>query len=81
MTRELYLELRRRNDAVLLYEYYKEKFDAKKHHPFLSHTEFFTYLPLWGDMNEIFQKITSALDEEFKVMKLTDPEGKIINYI
>jgi len=81
MTRELYLELRRRNDAVLLYEYYKEKFDAKKHKPFLSHMEFFTYLPLWGDMNEIFQRITSTLDEEFKVMKLTDPEGRIINYI
>lgn len=81
MTREQYLDLRRRNDAILLYEIYKEKFDSQKHKPFLSHMEFFTFLPLWGDVNEIYQKTTSTLDDEFKVRKLINKDGQIINFI
>lgn len=81
MTRELYLVFRRQSSPVILYEWYKEKFDANKHHPFLNHSEFFTYLSLWGNVNEIYKKTVSKLDEQFNVVVIMNSKGEIINYV
>lgn len=81
MTKELYLTYRNQNNAAILYEWYKEKFDSVKHQPFLSFNEFFVYLPMWGDVNNIYQKITQILDEKFSIRKLINSNGELINYI
>jgi hypothetical protein len=36
---------------------------------------------MWGDINNIYQKITQILDEKFSIRKLMNSNGEIINYI
>ena len=46
MTKEQYIQTKTSNPLKVIYEFYKEKFDNKKHKPFLSHNEFYHYIQI-----------------------------------
>lgn len=64
----------------LLYEYYKEKFDPKKHNPFLNEIEFFSYIQISRlNLHETFIKVANYYDSYFNVVTVLDEKGNIIN--
>lgn len=81
MTKGEYLSYRQQGALNLVYEYYKEKFNANKHTPFLSPQEFATFLPMVMDVNRVFEKVVRHYDGVFNVVELRDREGKIIKML
>jgi len=85
MTKEEYLYLRNtRNTAEIVYEFYKEGFDAKKHKPFLVKEEFFVSMSQWeeGGFGQIFvPSVLSYYDCKFEIMRIDNKTGQTIRYL
>lgn len=78
MTREQYLMMREKQNFNIIFEYYKEKFDLKKHTPFLQIEQLAQLLPMFGNINVVFDNCCKYYDEKFNVTILSDKNG---NYI
>lgn len=78
MTKEQYLSYKKTNQMKVIYEYYKEKFDSKKHHPFLTEQEFFPYIQINRDLNETYIKVVNYYDSYFNVVTILDEQGNAI---
>ena len=81
MTKSEYIAYRQQGALNVVYEYYKEKFNANKHTPFLSPQEFSTFLPMVMDVNKVFERVVKHYDQKFNVMELRDKEGRLIKMI
>jgi len=78
MTREQYIQMRNNGNFNIVYEYYKEFFNYDKHSPFLSIEQLAQTLPMFGDINLIFEKCCRYYNEKFNVVDLRNKEGQII---
>jgi hypothetical protein len=78
MTREQYIQMKNNGNFNIVYEFYTEMFDRSKHSPFLSIEQLAQTLPMFGDINLIFDKCCRHYDEKFKVIIVKDKDGKII---
>jgi hypothetical protein len=83
MTREQYITLRSDpNGANLLYQHYANNFDKTKHAGnMLGFQECLIYLQMWGNLNEIFQKLRDEYDAKFEIVILSDADGNIIKFL
>ena len=81
MTKEQYFKRVQTNQGAIMYEMYKEKFDEKKHKPFLQGDEFMTYLRMSGMMNQAFEAACSYYEQKFNINKLFDKQGKLIRFV
>jgi predicted N-acyltransferase len=80
MTKQEYIQTKTSNAVMIVYEFYKEKFDHKKHRPFLTEQEFFPYIQMSMDLNNLFVSIQSYYDQKFNVTTILDNRGNIITY-
>ena len=81
MTREQYIMLRNRGDFNIVYEYYKELFDPKKHKPFFSIEELIQLLPMNFNVNVIMDKCVRHFDQKFEIKVLSDKNGNIVKIL
>jgi len=83
MTKEQYITLRSdANAANLIYYHYTINFDSKIHKGnMLGFQECLIYLQMWGNLNEIFQKLREMYDVKFGIIILADANGNIIKYL
>jgi len=85
MSKEEYLQLRNtRNTAEIMYEFYKEGFDAEKHKPFLVKEEFFVGMSQWeaGGFGQIFvPSVLSYFDSKFGIIKMSNKDGQIMKFL
>lgn len=83
MTREQYITLRSdANAANLIYQHYANNFDSTKHKGnMLGFQECLIYLQMWGNLNEIFQKLRDEYDAKFEIITLSDANGNLIKYL
>jgi hypothetical protein len=83
MTKEQYITLRSdANAANLIYQHYVNSFDSDVHKGnMLGFQECLIYLQMWGNLNEIFQKLRDAYDAKFGIIILADANGNIIKYL
>jgi len=81
LTRETYLEWRNKNSPDMVYEFYKEHFDSKKHKPFLDIQEFFQYFQMWPSANEAYQMVVDYYDVQFNVLRVPNKQGQYFLYI
>jgi hypothetical protein len=65
---------------AIIYKYYFEKFDSKKHNPLLSEQEFYTYIQMTLDVNKIAIKVLNYYDQYYSVTTIFDKEGNVISY-
>ena len=79
MTKENYLQLRNNNHQLLLYEYYKEKFNKDRHSLFLNINDFIRTLQLWGDINFIFRNVCKYYNNKFDIVEVFDKKGNLIS--
>lgn len=75
-----YIQNRTANNLKIVYEYYKEKFDSKKHSPFLSEREFYHYIRMIPDLDTLYIKICNYYDGIYNVITILDPNGNIITF-
>lgn len=78
MTRDEYIAIRK-DIAHVLYEYYREHFDDKKHRPLLHPAEFFKYITHWGHADFAIEKALTHYDAKFEVLIAKDQHGNIIS--
>lgn len=81
MTREEYLAFRNTNPAMVLYQYYVEKFDDTKHKPRLNFNELFIYLRMWTNVDLLIDKIIKEYDVTFSTTFVIDKHGNYIKMI
>lgn len=82
MTRNEYLVYRGSNSLNIVYQYYCEKFNQKKHSPLLSANSLVQYLSATGyDINEIMGKCLDYFDQKFSIITLMDRNNRIIKFI
>tara|TARA_R110000868_G_scaffold334455_1_gene595166 strand:+ start:1353 stop:1607 length:255 start_codon:yes stop_codon:yes gene_type:complete len=83
MTKEQYITLRSdANAANLIYQHYANNFDSTIHKGnMLGFHECLTYLQMWGNLHEIFQKLKAIYDVKFEIVILADANGNIIKYL
>jgi len=80
MKKQEYINLKKTNTMALIYKYYFEKFDSKKHKPLLSEQEFYTYIQMTSDLNQIAVKVLNHYDQYYSVTTIFDKEGNVISY-
>ena len=78
MTREQYIMMRKNGNFNVIYEFYKDHFSSNEHHPFLSIEQLAQTLPMFGDVNLIFEKCCRYYDEKFKLVIVKDKDGKVM---
>lgn len=81
MTREQYIQMRLNGNFNVIHQYYSEKFDHSKHSPFLGIMELARLLPMWTDVNALFEKVCRYYDEKFNVRVLSDKNGNVIKIL
>lgn len=69
------------NSLQIAYEYYKEKFDSRKHKPFLGPQEFFVYFQMCMDVQKAYEKVCNYYDDKFKIVLLKDKNGNFIAFL
>lgn len=80
MNKSDYLYYRKINPMKVIYEFYKEKFDTKKHKTFLSEGEFYTYIQANYDINSLYTQVTKYYDNHFSVITIMDDKGNILSF-
>ena len=80
MTREEYIKYRNEGSPAPFYEYYKEKFDEKKHKEFLQANDFFQYMNMWPGVQSAFNLLLAHYDTKWNVIKIQDKQGNLIRY-
>jgi hypothetical protein len=79
MTKQEYIQCKKTNQMKILYEYYKEKFNPKKHNPFLTEEEFFPYIQISRlNLHETLIKVVNHYDSYYNVVTILDEQGNII---
>ena len=81
MTKEQYITLRANNALDVIYQYYREHHNKDKHIGPLGVQEFFIYLNMWGNIQQIAEKVINHYDQKFNVVVLSDNKGNIIKYL
>ena len=81
MTKEQYFHDVQFNHGNVLYSMYKEKFDEKKHKPFLQFDQFLMYIQMSGIMHMAFERACQHYEQKFGINKLYDKNGKLIRFV
>jgi hypothetical protein len=81
MTREQYLMMRQGGNFNIVYEFYKENFDQSKHKPFLGIQELAQLLPMFGNIDVIFETCCKHYDQKFNVVRVSDKNGNLIKLV
>jgi hypothetical protein len=81
MTKEQYITLRTNNALDVIYHYYREHHNIGKHLGPLDVQEFFIYLNMWGNIQQIAERVISHYDQKFNLVQLLDKNGNIIKYL
>ena len=72
MTKQDYIKLKKADPMAVMYEFYKERFDSKRHKVMLSRTEFNVYAPMYMDLDRAYANTISHYDNKFNVVELRD---------
>jgi len=81
MTKEQYIHLRQINSMDVIYTYYREHHNKDVHLGPFGIQEFFIYLNMWGNMQQIAERVITHYDQKFDLVLLSDANGKIIKYL
>jgi hypothetical protein len=80
MTRQEYLQLRQSSPISILYEKYKEHFEATntRNCPFLNQHDFLSLMQTRLDINMLLNAVIKEYDEEFNIVFLFDKSGNLL---
>lgn len=65
----------------IIYAYYREHHNKDVHLGLFGIQEFFIYLNMWGNIQQIAEKVINHYDQKFNLVILLDAKGNIIKYL
>lgn len=81
MTKEEYFHNVQYNQGAILYSMYKEKFDEKRHKPFLQFQQFLMTMQMSGMFNTYLQVACAHYEQKLGINKLFDKDGRLIAFV
>ena len=81
MTKEQYIQIRLSDERRLIYHFYKERFDGKKHKPFLDENTVLNLLMTFGSFNRVLEDITHHYAVKFGTTEVYDPSGRLFKIL
>jgi hypothetical protein len=80
MTRQEYIQLRQSSPISILYEKYKEHFEATntRNCPFLNQHDFLSLMQTRLDINMLLNTVVKEYDEDFNIVFLFGKDGKLL---
>ena len=81
MERSTYIKIKSEAPLQLVYELYKERFDSTKHNVFLNQNDFYRFIQMWNNLNNLCHQAIEYYDAKFGIVTLTDKDGKVLKYM
>ena len=81
MTKEQYQHCLQYDKGQILYSMYQEKFDSKKHHPFLQFQQFMMYMQMSGMLSQYFDRACQHYEQKFGLNRLYGSDGTLIAFV
>jgi hypothetical protein len=81
MTKEQYQHCVQYDHGQILYSMYQEKFDSKKHHPFLQFQQFMLCMQMSGMLSTYFERACQYYEQKFGINRLYSKDGTLIAFV
>jgi hypothetical protein len=81
MERSTYIKIKSEAPLQLVYELYKERFDSSKYNVFLNQNDFYRFIQMWNNINNLCHQAIEHYDREFEIVTLADKDGKVLKYM
>jgi hypothetical protein len=81
MERSTYIKIKSEAPLQLVYELYKERFDSTKHNLFLNQNDFYRFIQMWNNINNLCHQAIEHYDAKFEIITLMDKDGKPLKYM
>ena len=81
MERSTYIKIKSEAPLQLVYELYKERFDDNGTNIFLNHNDFYRFIQMWNNINNLCHQAIEHYDAKFEIITLMDKDGKPLKYM
>ena len=81
MERSTYIKIKSEAPLQLVYELYKERFDSNKYSLFLNQNDFYRFIQMWNNLNNLCHQAIEYYDAKFEIITLADKDGKVLKYM
>jgi|TARA_R110000868_G_scaffold14285_9_gene66421 hypothetical protein len=81
MEKSTYIKIKSEAPLQLVYELYKERFDSNKYSLFLNQNDFYRFIQMWNNLNNLCHQAIEYYDTKFEIVTLADKDGKALKYM
>lgn len=81
MTKEQYQHCLQYDKGQILYSMYQEKFDPKKHHPFLQFQQFMMYMQMSGMLAQYFERACQYYEQKLGLNRLYSKNEELLRFV
>ena len=81
MEKSTYIKIKSEAPLQLVYELYKERFDDNGTNIFLNHNDFYRFIQMWNNINNLCHQAIAYYDAKFEIVTLMDKDGKHLKYM
>jgi hypothetical protein len=81
MEKSTYIKIKSEAPLQLVYELYKERFDSTKYNVFLNQDDFYRFIQMWNNLNNLCHQAIEYYDTKFEIVTLADKDGKALKYM
>lgn len=81
MERNTYIKIKSEAPLQLVYELYRDRFDHSRNNVFLNQNDFFRFVQMWNNINNLCHQAIEHYDAKFEIITLMDKDGKPLKYM
>ena len=81
MERNTYIKIKSEAPLQLVYELYRDRFDHSRNNVFLNQNDFFRFVQMWNNVNNLCHQAIEHYDAKFGIITLMDKDGKALKYM
>ena len=81
MERSTYIKIKSEAPLQLVYELYRDRFDHSGNSIFLNQNDFFRFVQMWNNVNNLCHQAKEHYDAKFVIITLMDKDGKPLKYM
>ena len=81
MEKSTYIKIKSEAPLQLVYELYKERFDSNKYSLFLNQNDFYRFIQMWNNLNNLCHQAIEYYDTKFEIVTLADKDGQALKYM
>ena len=81
MEKSTYIKIKSEAPLQLVYELYKERFDDNGRNIFLNQNDFYRFVQMWNNINNLCHQAIEYYDGKFGIVTVLDKDGKALKYM